>query len=142
MKSEKGITLIALVFTIIILFIIASIATYSGVNTIRFANFNKAKSEMELMQATVDSWNMEYNSLKTDNTKSKEKKQKDYINEHGVATNDSSCDQTVLTKTVEATGISSEDFRFLSGDFLKNNLEFDTEFISIGDGIGISRRKS
>ena len=27
-------------------------------------------------------------------------------------------------------------------DFLKNNLEFDTEFISIGDGIGISRRKS
>lgn len=27
-------------------------------------------------------------------------------------------------------------------DFLKDNLEFDTEFISIGDGIGISRRKS
>jgi len=27
-------------------------------------------------------------------------------------------------------------------DFLKNNEEFDTEFISIGDGIGISRRKS
>ena len=27
-------------------------------------------------------------------------------------------------------------------DFLKNNLEFDTEFISIGDGIGISKRKS
>lgn len=27
-------------------------------------------------------------------------------------------------------------------EFLKNNLEFDTEFISIGDGIGISRRKS
>ena len=27
-------------------------------------------------------------------------------------------------------------------DFLKNNLEFDTEFISIGDGIGISRRKA
>ena len=27
-------------------------------------------------------------------------------------------------------------------DFLKNNDEFDTEFISIGDGIGISRRKS
>ena len=26
--------------------------------------------------------------------------------------------------------------------FLKNNEEFDTEFISIGDGIGISRRKS
>ena len=27
-------------------------------------------------------------------------------------------------------------------DFLKNNEEFDTKFISIGDGIGISRRKS
>lgn len=27
-------------------------------------------------------------------------------------------------------------------DFLKNNTEFNTEFISIGDGIGISRRKS
>ena len=26
-------------------------------------------------------------------------------------------------------------------DFLKNNLEFDTEFISIGDGIGISKLK-
>ena len=50
MKSEKGITLIALVFTIIILFIIASIGTYSGVNTIRFANFNKAKSEFEILK--------------------------------------------------------------------------------------------
>ena len=27
-------------------------------------------------------------------------------------------------------------------EILNNNLEFDTEFISIGDGIGISRRKS
>ena len=27
-------------------------------------------------------------------------------------------------------------------DFLKNNDEFDTEFFSIGDGIGISKRKS
>lgn len=45
-------------------------------------------------------------------------------------------------------GITNRNTRQLVGkiikyvDFLKNNLEFDTEFISIGDGIGISRRKS
>jgi predicted O-methyltransferase YrrM len=45
-------------------------------------------------------------------------------------------------------GISNRNTRQLVGkivkyiDFLKNNSEFDTEFISIGDGIGISRRKS
>ena len=54
MKNNKGITLVALVITIIVLIIISSIAIYSGTDTVRYTKFNKAKVEMEFMQATVN----------------------------------------------------------------------------------------
>ena len=63
MKKEKGITLTSLVITIIILLIIASISVFSGTQTIKYAKWNKAKSEMETVQAQVNTWNEEYKSL-------------------------------------------------------------------------------
>ena len=128
MENKKGITLVSLVITIIVLIILASIGVSSGIGTIRYANFNKAKSEMELMQTTVNKWYDEYNNLKTDNQKSKNQKQIDYISEHGFIINDNSCDETVLTKTVQATNITKENFRFLSKTYLKNNLGLDTDY--------------
>ena len=53
MKKENGITLIALAITIIILLILASIATYSGISTIKSSKLNKFKQELEIMQAQV-----------------------------------------------------------------------------------------
>ena len=54
MRNEKGITLIALTITIIILIILASITTYSGISTIKSSKLNKFKQELEIMQSQVN----------------------------------------------------------------------------------------
>ena len=54
LKSKKGITLVSLVVTIAVLIILASIATYSGVNVIKQAKLNKFTAEMKIMQTEVN----------------------------------------------------------------------------------------
>ena len=53
-KKEKGITLISLVITITVLIILASIATYSGINVIKQSKLNKFTAEMKIMQTEVN----------------------------------------------------------------------------------------
>lgn len=53
-KSQKGITLIALVLTVIILLILASVATYTGIESYDKAEQIKFVSQMQLIQAKVD----------------------------------------------------------------------------------------
>lgn len=53
-KGNKGITLIALVITIIIMLILASVTTYTGLNTYRHSQVNKFVTQMQLLQAKVD----------------------------------------------------------------------------------------
>lgn len=62
LKNNRGITMIALVITVIVLIILASITTYSGVSTIRESRFYKAISEMKVMQAAVNEWYEDYKS--------------------------------------------------------------------------------
>lgn len=52
-KSEKGITLVALAVTIIIITIIASITTYSGINAIQDSKQKRIKTELETVQHVV-----------------------------------------------------------------------------------------
>jgi len=100
--------------------ILASILVYSGAGIVKYTHFNKAKSEMEIMQATVNTWYSEYNKIEED-------KKEAFIEEHGVSTDDESCDKTALNKTVNATGIVG-DFRFLSEKYLKDNLGINSGF--------------
>ena len=53
-NSAKGITLIALVVTIIVLIILASVGTYSGIEAVKTAQLNKFMSEMKIMQVQVN----------------------------------------------------------------------------------------
>lgn len=53
-RDNSGITLISLVITIIILFILSSIAIYSGVGTIRSARLTKFTVELKMMQQKVN----------------------------------------------------------------------------------------
>ena len=53
-KDNKAITLIALVITIIIMLILASVTTYTGLNTYRISRINKFVAQMQLLQAKVD----------------------------------------------------------------------------------------
>lgn len=55
MKNEKGITLISLVVTIVIMLIIAGVATYSGMESIQSSKKSAFISEMEMIQAKVNS---------------------------------------------------------------------------------------
>ena len=54
MKEDKAITLVSLVITIAVLIILASIATYSGVNVIRQSKLNKFTTEMGIMQTEIN----------------------------------------------------------------------------------------
>ncbi len=49
-SNQKGITMIALTITIILLFILSGIAIYSGKDTIRRANLEELKTNMLLIQ--------------------------------------------------------------------------------------------
>lgn len=53
LKNEKGITLAALTITIILLFIIASVGTYSGIEALRSANEESQISELGMLQHVV-----------------------------------------------------------------------------------------
>lgn len=61
MKKEKGITLVSLVVTIIILAILASIATYSGTSVIKSAKLTAFTTELEIMQTQVNAIYQENN---------------------------------------------------------------------------------
>ncbi len=53
--NSKGVTLIALVITIIVLLILASIATYSGIGVINSSKLTAFTTEMKIMQTEVNS---------------------------------------------------------------------------------------
>ncbi len=58
--NEKGITMISLVVTIILLVILSSIFTYSGLSSIRNNKFEKLRFELEMVQANVNLWYQQY----------------------------------------------------------------------------------
>ena len=55
-KKNKGITLISLVITIIVLLIIVSVSTASGIGAVRYMKFNNAKTQFQVIQSQVNSW--------------------------------------------------------------------------------------
>ena len=55
MKNKKGITLISLVLTIVILLILASVVTYSGMGIIKSSKLTAFEAELKIMQ-TRSKW--------------------------------------------------------------------------------------
>lgn len=60
-KRNNGVTLVALIVTVIILLIIAGIATYSGIGIIRNANLEALKTNMLLIEAKAKEYVEEVN---------------------------------------------------------------------------------
>mgnify|MGYP003511123356 CR=1 FL=1 len=56
-SKEKGITLVALVITIITLIILASISINSGLPALELAGFNQFKNELKILQTKVNELN-------------------------------------------------------------------------------------
>lgn len=65
MKSIKGITLISLVITIVVLLILASIGTYSGMNVVKSSKLTAFTTEMKIMQTQVNNLYQEYKNNET-----------------------------------------------------------------------------
>lgn len=53
-KNDKGITLVALVITIVVILILASVATYSGIDVIKSSEFTRFSAELKIMQTQVN----------------------------------------------------------------------------------------
>ena len=131
MKDKKGVTLIALVITIIVILILASIAIYSGASTIRYAKYNKAKSEIQVIQSYVNQWYKEYQN--TGNVGN-------YGELIGTAIDNGKCTQAEIDSTFAGGGITDDNkksnYRFFSESFLKDKIGIDASFeylISIPD---------
>lgn len=52
--SERGITLIALMITIVLLIILASVAIYSGTETIQSSHFTTFTTDLKVVQEEVN----------------------------------------------------------------------------------------
>lgn len=57
--NERGVTLVALVTTIIILLILSTIGVTSGKSTIEYSNFNKLKNKLTILQTKVNELNQQ-----------------------------------------------------------------------------------
>jgi len=69
MTNNNGITLISLVVTVIILVVLSSVITYTGIDTIRNNKFEKLKYEMQIVQANVNLWYEETKNIDIDKIK-------------------------------------------------------------------------
>ena len=65
MKKNKGITLISLIITILVITILASTAIYSGVTTINSAKLTAFETELKIMQSEVNDLYEKYRSGET-----------------------------------------------------------------------------
>ena len=63
--DDKGITLISLVTTIVILLILTSIATYSGIGVIKQTQFTKFSTQLKMMQTQVNELYDKYSNNQT-----------------------------------------------------------------------------
>ncbi len=63
--KDSGVTLISLVTTIVILLILASIATYSGVEVIKQTQFTKFSTQLKMMQTQVNELYDKYSNNQT-----------------------------------------------------------------------------
>lgn len=93
MKENKGITLISLIITIIVLMIIAGITIYNGKDTITKAQLEELRTNMLLIQAKAKEYVEEVNFLmgpSKDEAKKQEAIQKIYIDEVGLIKADDS----------------------------------------------------
>ncbi len=124
-KNNKGITMITLVITIIVLIIISSIAINNGYQSSIQAEFYNAISEMKAMQSKVNSIYEDYING-TDDVKNEIENYGQSLDESG-----KSGDAQIAYNDVKEHNITGEnigdidDYRYYSKDYIKNDLDTD-----------------
>lgn len=110
--KESGITLIALIVTIVLLLILATITAYNGIDSYRKSQVMKFITEMQLIQGQVDAManNNEYNSIGT------------AVSEEGMQSLGAAIENNELTSNESA---NSEHYRYLTVNDIANYLGID-----------------
>ena len=114
--NERGVTLVALVTTIIILLILSTIGVTSGESAIEYSNFNKLKSQLTVLQTKVNELNQQ---SKTDIGQEIGDEQKSILNNEIVS------NIIYKDKTEEEKNAIEARFRLLDGNQIKEQLGLD-----------------
>lgn len=114
--NERGVTLVALVTTIIILLILSTIGVTSGKSAIEYSNFNKLKSQLTVLQTKVNELNQQ---SKTDIGQEIGDEQKSILNNEIVS------NIIYKDKTEEEKNAIEARFRLLDGNQIKEQLGLD-----------------
>lgn len=118
LKENKGITLIALAVTVLVLLILASIGVSGGIDAIKSSIYYEAVSEIRMLQAKV-------NEIYEENKTTKK--------EYGVQANTSDRSSQILQaySTVKAKNTTGEDigeindYRYFSKNYIKETLDLE-----------------
>ena len=114
--NEKGITIITLVITIIILLILASIGVNSGKGTIELAKYDKLRNELTIIQTKVNDLNQEN---KTEIGQKISTAQKSILNIDTVS-------NIIYSGRTEAEKAEIENgFRYCSSDYIEKQFGLD-----------------
>ena len=122
-KNQKGISMMVLIVTIVVILIVFSIATKNAYTAARQAKFYSAISQMKAMQTKVNSLYEEY--INADDAKKQE------IEKYGQDLTESEKleDAQVAYEHVNKNNITGdntgilEDYRYYSTDYIKNTLD-------------------
>lgn len=114
LENNKGITLVSLVITIILLIILASIGTYSGIQVVKSAQFTAFSTELKIMQTQV---NKLYEEKRNGND--------EYVDSLGVEINSDTNIQKQANKVFTASGITDQNgYKYFDTDTIKRlNIE-------------------
>lgn len=124
LKKNKGVTLIALVVTVIVLLILASIGTYSGLDAVRSSKYYEAISELKIMQGKINELYEENKSAEKTGANKKE---------YGVEISSSGKTQEISKAylSVETNNVTGEnignisDYRYFSKNYIKDTLDLE-----------------
>lgn len=111
-KENRGITLIALIITIIVMLILTSVVTYSGIETYKSTQVTKFVTQMQLIQTRVDDL-------------AEEKSMEELLALGAAVPNDKITFINTIYANGEITNKEILSFRYFNSQDLKNELDVD-----------------
>ena len=109
-KDNRGITLIVLITTVILMLILLSVGTYSGIDAYKTARVNKFVTQMQLLQAKIDDlYDDEIETMKLSE----------------ITTNEQRNTITVAFANLEITTSNTDSFKVFTKEQILNYLEID-----------------
>lgn len=119
-KDNKAITLISLIVTIMVLLILAGVATFSGIEAINNTKYTKFKAELKIMQSHVNKW---YEQLQPKEEETFEENIASKFNNVNATNANGNTEEAIKAKnTLNTVGISNYSDYYLLKDTQKQQL--------------------